>query len=523
MATIKRERHPNNSLGDLRNRCFRVVALVLTGIVLVHATAGRSRGAGKPVSATWQRIVLDIAWVDYAPTVSDPAHAIPPTKESIRADLRALRQVGFTGLVTYACGGLFGREVVAAAADLGFRGVIIGVWDPTSELELTSAIQLGQEDVVIGFCVGNEGYRRRYPPQVLEDAMDRVRSATGKPVTTTEEIGDYEAFEELVGLGDWVFPNAHPFFNGRRTPAAAVRWTRGAFDDFSSKWDRFIWFKEVGLPTGGAEPDILTESSQVEYYRELAGSPVQFAYFEAFDQAWKDWRPFEQRWGMFRADRTPKLLAKMLAKDGPRVLRGVAPKKRPSGDATSMPEEKEKPPFVVYSDGGVAENHFSPSGVDGDCGDVRVYEHWRDRPFTGETCMRIEYRAEGAGPNDCSYDPPCKWSALRWLHPRQNRGTEAVFQGRGFDLSGFHTLTFWVRAERPCRLKFLVGGVDEAYGDSVTYPRSKTVRIGTTWEKVVIDLADADLSHIISGFGWETNWETNPDGAVFFLDQIQFE
>ncbi len=497
------------------------VAVVVIGVLCMRGA--RAEPTGKPVSEPWQRAVGDIAWVDYAPTVSNPDRGIPPTTESIRADLRSLQEAGFTGLVTYACGGLFGREVVATAPAMGFRGVILGVWDPTNESEVDAAVELGARDIVLGICVGNEGYRRRYTPEQLQVAMNRVRRATGKPVTTTEEIGDYEAFEELTELGDWVFPNAHPFFNGRRTPAAAIRWTRGAFDELSRRSPRFVWFKEVGLPTGGAEPVVLTEASQAEYYAGLAATSVRFAYFEAFDQTWKNSRPFEQRWGMFHADRTPKLLARQLLKQKPRLLRGADLPAKPQLEGASDRQRSKRPPFVVYSDGGSVENHFSPSGVDGDCGDIKVDEHSADRPHMGSSCLRIQYLARGDGPHKCAYAPPCKWASLRWLHPRRNWGIAKENQGRGFDLSDHRLLTFWARAENTCRLKFLVGGLDAPFGDSLAYPRSKTVQLTQEWQKFTIDLEGADLHHIIAGFGWETNWEMNPSGFVVYLDQIQFE
>ena len=108
---------------------------------LLCASGAQAQPTGQPVADSWVRTVGNIAWVDYAPTVSDPERGIPATTDSIRADLLALRNAGFTGLVTYGCGGLFGREVVASAASMGFRGVILGVWDPTNESEVDAAVE----------------------------------------------------------------------------------------------------------------------------------------------------------------------------------------------------------------------------------------------------------------------------------------------------------------------------------------------------------------------------------------------
>jgi hypothetical protein len=109
------------------------------------------------------------------------------------------------------------------------------------------------------------------------------------------------------------------------------------------------------------------------------------------------------------------------------------------------------------------------------------------------------------------------------LHPHGNWGREQSLAGQGYDLSAYRRLTFWARAERPCRVKFTVGGIDAPHGDSLAYPRSRLVSLDGTWRSYAIDLAGADLRHIIGGFGWDTSWELNPQGVVLYLDEIRFE
>jgi hypothetical protein len=55
------------------------------------------------------------------------------------------------------------------------------------------------------------------------------------------------------------------------------------------------------------------------------------------------------------------------------------------------------------------------------------------------------------------------------------------------------------------------------------YPRTKTVTLTENWKEYAIDLTDADLKHIIGGIYWAANWDNNPDGATFYLDDIRFE
>jgi len=82
----------------------------------------------------------------------------------------------------------------------------------------------------MGYCVGNEGLEKRYKLEQLSTVMQSLRTLTGKPVTTTEELEDYSD-KALLQLGDWVFPNVHPYFHNQLDPDAAVRWTKAAYDD----------------------------------------------------------------------------------------------------------------------------------------------------------------------------------------------------------------------------------------------------------------------------------------------------
>ncbi len=480
----------------------------------------RSPKAAMQPMAVWARRVRALDWICYSPTNADPDAGQMPTIESIRADLAALRTAGFSGLITYGSDGVRGRDLPKLAVDAGFSGLIMGVWDPTSAEELAAARNAAQLDEVYGYCVGNEGLRGRYKMDALRNAIAELKRATGKPVTTTEEIDDY-ADPALRAVGDWVFPNAHPVFHGRVDPDRAADWTVGAYDEQVRLCKNWVWFKEVGLPTGGDENGILSPAAQVKYYTALAKTPVIFAYFEAFDQPWKDWRPFETQWGLFTAEREPKLLARQLIKSG-FPERGVHVQSR-SAAATETDTPRRATPFWVYRDAESPENHFEPSGLDGDTGDVMIDAHVSDRPHSGTTCLKLVYTAKGTGPHKCAYDPPCRWAGIRWLHPAKNWGDKEEHAGAGFDLRGYHRLTFWARADKPTRAQFMVGGLDTPYGDSLAYPHALVAELETTWRQFEIDLKAGDLSHIIAGFGWSTNWDLNPDGCCIYLDDIRFE
>jgi hypothetical protein len=110
-----------------------------------------------------------------------------------------------------------------------------------------------------------------------------------------------------------------------------------------------------------------------------------------------------------------------------------------------------------------------------------------------------------------------------WQQPPNNWGTNALRANLGYDLTGYLSLLFWARADEPATIDFQVGGIDNPYGDSLKSPRVVSAKLTPQWREYGIDLGNADLSHIIGGFAWVTNWNTNPHGCTFYLDDIRFE
>ncbi len=249
--------------------------------------------------------LTSLCWIAYAPTHFDPETGLMPTEESIRADLQTLFQAGFDGIVTYGSDGTF-RHIPRIAKEIGFEGVIMGIWLPESAEEKANAIAV--VDYVNGYAVGNEGlFFGRYDLETLKAAIKEIRAATGKPVTTTEVMHSYFGDEEIKWLGDWAFPNAHPYWAGIRDPEQAAIWTEQQFTNLKILYEenpRIVMFKEVGLPSAGESN--VSEAAQAEYYGLLVDSAVQFVYFEAFDQPWKNSLPIEPYWGLFYNDRSSK-------------------------------------------------------------------------------------------------------------------------------------------------------------------------------------------------------------------------
>jgi exo-beta-1,3-glucanase (GH17 family) len=420
-------------------------------------------------------------WVDYAPTNYDPA-GTEPNVEQVKADLQLLRSAGFRGIVTYSATGVI-ANVPRIAREVGFEGVVMGIWIPGDPTETDTAIEA--LPFVDGYVVGNEGLSfDRYNYETLEGAVIDLQQRSGKPVTTTEIFNLYFKNENLLSLGDWIFPNAHPYWQGISDPVQALSWTQNTFNALSEKAGSTpLILKEVGLPTSGAPR--LGEYQQAEYYARLRESTVKFVYFEAFDQSWKTEGEVGTHWGLFYSDRTPKVVSEY-------ILRGY-------------------PPFYVYADANASYNHFVPEGFMGCWQGIKVDQNDTTNPYSGTGSMKISYTPCAPG-----------WAGIYWWDPP---GGDWCDKQGGFDLTGWTKLTFWAKGSKGEEtVEFKVGGLKNANEDScdsislaaTTYP----ILLTTEWTQYTIPLYGQSLDQIAGGFVWVTD-STEP--ITIYLDEIKFE
>jgi exo-beta-1,3-glucanase (GH17 family) len=100
---------------------------------------------------------------------------IPASLEGITADLRLLRP-DFDSLITYSCSN--GLEHVPAAAEkLNYLTIIVGIWDPKSEIEIQNTIRLAKKHpkLIVAISIGNEGiYAKHYAPSDVEKTVLRL-------------------------------------------------------------------------------------------------------------------------------------------------------------------------------------------------------------------------------------------------------------------------------------------------------------------------------------------------------------
>jgi len=168
--------------------------------------------------------------------------------------------------------------------------------------------------------------------------------------------------------------------------------------------------------------------------------------------------------------------------------------------------------FSVYTEKWAKDNHFFASGWMGDYGDIEINEGYITNAHSGKTCMKITYksgRSQGAG-----------WVGVYWQNPPNNWGD----QMGGYDLTGYKKLTFWARGQKGGEVisKFSIGGISGMYSDSDSTAMGP-VTLTKAWKEYSIDLKGLDLSYISGGFGFSISINNNPEGVVFYLDDMNYE
>jgi exo-beta-1,3-glucanase (GH17 family) len=287
-------------------------------------TAGMARmaavmGSGRFVA--YQPTSLQV--VDGRSTSANPA--------SIRADLKALRP-HFDGLITYTA--IHGNEAIPGIASaLGYRAMIIGVWDPYDEAEVAAALDAAHKypKLVAGLSLGNEiVYADRHGAQELAAAIAAVRrQAPQLPLSTSEpfHIFDDDTAKPLLRQLDFLLPIVHPVFQPWFRTASnetAAQFVVNVVANLSERYCGPILVKEVGLPTA---PDSsgFSEQRQAAFFAQLrqtfpASRRTAFAYFSAFDAPWRandaqtasTSHPEEAHWGLYNDQRQPKPVIEQL-------------------------------------------------------------------------------------------------------------------------------------------------------------------------------------------------------------------
>ncbi len=182
--------------------------------------------------------------------------------------------------------------------------------------------------------------------------------------------------------------------------------------------------------------------------------------------------------------------------------------------------------FPVYDDVSSGGNHFAvPAIIANDITGTTINGSWTDNPYSGATAIRFEFIDL----------PAANWAGFYLMNgilpdgatePEQNWGT---VPNAGVMIPEATSLTFRARGENGGeQIEFFLGGVghpDAPFLDSVpkTPASGLNVTLTTDWQQYSISVVGLDLSYVLGGFAWVTNDVDNPGGAVFYVDDIQYE
>lgn len=311
---------------------------VLAGLPAAPAAAQPVCARTATVAPALERLRTALAqgrFIAYQPTslqVRD-GHVHEAEADSIRTDLVLLRS-RFDGLITYDA--VHGAQQIAPiAAQLKFRALIIGVWNPLDPSQIESALATARTypQLVAGVSLGNETlFFHRAGVAQLSAALAAVRARAPRlPLTTTEPFHIFEAAPgtALLPQMDFMLANVHPvfqsWFRSSTDAATAAQFVVNVAEQLAQSYCGPILIKETGMPTAPAEAGY-SNTRQASFYKELRTRLpprplIAFAYFSAFDAPWRlqdttgvpGPHPEEAYWGLYDSQRRPKPAVDQLA------------------------------------------------------------------------------------------------------------------------------------------------------------------------------------------------------------------
>lgn len=185
----------------------------------------------------------------------------------------------------------------------------------------------------------------------------------------------------------------------------------------------------------------------------------------------------------------------------------------------------------VYTDAGAAGNHFFHyAKIASDFSAVDLELCSTEKVHSGLSAIKSSFR-NTTGENWGG------WYALNGVLTGQDTSPRANFgevPNAGLDLRGATQVSFWsVGARGGEKIEFFIGGVGRnpvAGNAEMPFPDTtpRVPAVGTTftltqtWTRYTIDLTGKDLSYLLGGFAWVCNAQENSGGAVFWIDDIQY-
>jgi len=194
--------------------------------------------------------------------------------------------------------------------------------------KIQQLIHLGNDypEIIFSLSVGNEAcvdWTDHYVPvgHVI-DYVNLVKKSARQPVTFCENYLPWlNKLEPLAKVVDFISVHTYPVWEYKHIHES-LEYTKDNYYAVAQKYpDKPVVITEAGWSTNsngrGINPEAVNEMNQKIYYEDLmewTGSEnIPTFVFEAFDEDWKgSHHPLEpeKHWGLFKTDRTPKLVLK---------------------------------------------------------------------------------------------------------------------------------------------------------------------------------------------------------------------
>ena len=112
------------------------------------------------------------------------------------------------------------------------------------------------------------------------------------------------------------------------------------------------------------------------------------------------------------------------------------------------------------------------------------------------------------------------WAGIYWQQPANNWGDK----DSGYNLKNATFVTFWLKGETGNEVisEIKIGGLKGSFPDSDAAVKSY-IKLTRDWKLYWIDLRKKNLSRIAGGFSFTVSRDDNPNGCVFYIDEVRYE
>jgi exo-beta-1,3-glucanase (GH17 family) len=458
----------------------------------------------------------------------NPDNNVNPTLEEIKQDIELIKLLT-SSIRTYGVTSSLGKipEICQQAGIDCYPGAWISKLKCENETQVSKLISIAKQGLsnVKGLNVGCEVLLRNdISVQQLIGYINEVKNVSNLPVSTSEIWGTWLKYPELANVVDVIYVHIYPFWDGISIDNAATYLLEKYNLVKAAYPDKKIVIGETGWPSSGNQRGqaVPSETNQKKYISDFLNiasqNNIEYFIFETFDEKWKSETNgnIGQHWGIFNSNGSIKpQLADLIP---PSAVEGIDRKLR------IITQKNIGLPFYVYKDGCDTINGFYASGWMGELSSIllndSIYKNpekildqsYSTLPHSGNSCIRISYSP--------SFN---QWGGIYWQFPVNNWGS---YPGYTLNSEGPVYLSFWAKGLYGGeKAEFITGGINKdslQYKDSYPAQTTDIVSLTMDWQQYYFTLTKLDLSNIIGGFCWVTNYDENPDGCTIFLDDIVF-